>query len=140
MQAAPNEPPPLVVVGAAVIDHGRLFTARRTAPPALAGLWEFPGGKVEPGEDERIALARECREELGWTVEVGPRLGPDIPLSGGAIFRAYQCWLSAVVAPRLVDHDEARWLGPDELFDVPWIPVDLPLVTLVGQLLAADPH
>ncbi len=126
----------MLVVGAAVIDGGQLFTARRTHPAALAGRWEFPGGKVEAGESERVALARECREELGWDVEVGERLGGDVPLGdGGALLRVYVCRLAGRTAPQLVDHDEARWLGPDELFDPPWIAADLPLVALVAPLL-----
>ncbi|MCL2732926.1 MAG: NUDIX domain-containing protein, partial [Actinomycetia bacterium] len=59
---------PRVVVGGAVLDRGRLLAARRTAPPELAGQWELPGGKVEPGERDEDALVRELREELGVTV------------------------------------------------------------------------
>ncbi len=115
------------MVGAAVLRDGRVLASRRTEPPRLAGLWEFPGGKVEPGEDDVSALVRELREELQVEVEVGDRLGEDLPIGATAVLRVYVCRLLDG-EPALVDHDEHRWLGADELLDVPWIPVDLPLV------------
>jgi 8-oxo-dGTP diphosphatase len=122
------------VVGAALLRDGRVLASRRTEPPRLAGLWEFPGGKVEPGEDDAGALARELREELRVEVEVGERLGDDLPIGATAVLRVYVCRLLSG-EPALVDHDEHRWLGADDLLDVPWIPVDLPLVEqLRGRL------
>ena len=115
------------VVGGAVLRDGRVLASRRTEPPRLAGLWEFPGGKVEPGEDDVSALVRELREERRVEVEVGERLGDDLPIGATAVLRVYVCRLLAG-EPALVDHDEHRWLGADDLLDVPWIPVDLPLV------------
>ena len=126
---------PVGVVGAAVVRDGRVLASRRTEPPRLAGLWEFPGGKVEPGEDDASALARELREELHVEVEVGERLGGDLPIGTTAVLRVYLCRLLAG-EPALVDHDEHRWLGADDLLDVPWIPVDLPLVEQLRALLA----
>ena len=61
-------------MGAAIIAHGRVLACARAHPPELAGFWEFPGGKVEPGETEVEALVRECVEEIGVRVEVGERL------------------------------------------------------------------
>ena len=122
------------VVGAALLRDGRVLASRRTEPPRLAGLWEFPGGKVEPGEDDAGALERELREELRVEVEVGERLGDDLPIGATAVLRVYVCRLLSG-EPALVDHDEHRWLGADDLLDVPWIPVDLPLVEqLRGRL------
>ena len=122
------------MVGAAVLRDGRVLASRRTEPPRLAGLWEFPGGKVEPGEDDGSALVRELREELQVEVEVGDRLGDDLPIGTTAVLRVYVCRLLAG-EPALVDHDEHRWLGADELLDGPWIPVDLPLVEPLRWLL-----
>jgi 8-oxo-dGTP diphosphatase len=115
------------VVGAALVRDGRVLASRRTEPPRLAGLWEFPGGKVEPGESDREALLRELREELRVEAEVGERLGGDLPIGETAVLRVYLCRL-VCGEPALVDHDEHRWLSARELLDVPWIPVDLPLV------------
>src|SRR4029077_8578842 len=59
---------PLIIVGAAILPEGRLLACQRSEPPEVAGRWEFPGGKVEPGEDELEALIRECEEELGVVI------------------------------------------------------------------------
>ena len=122
------------MVGGALVRDGRVLASRRTEPPRLAGLWEFPGGKVEPGEDDATALVRELREELQVEVVVGARLGEDLAIGATAVLRVYVCALVSG-EPALVDHDEHRWLGVEELLDVRWIPVDLPLVELLRDLL-----
>lgn len=124
------------MVGAALIRDGRVLTSRRTGPAHLAGLWEFPGGKVDDGETDVRALERELREELRVEAEVGERLGGDLLIGETAVLRVYLCRLLAG-EPALVDHDEHRWLAVDELLDVPWIPVDLPLVELLRGVLSA---
>ena len=125
------------VVGAALVRTGppRVLAAQRGGPPHLAGLWEFPGGKVDAGETDEQALLRELREELGVDAELGGRLGGDLPIGTTAVLRV---WLATVVAgePQLLDHLAHRWLTVDELDDVPWIPVDLPLVDLLRDVLA----
>ena len=144
-QSATAEPARLVaVVGAAIVDclpaPTRLLGARRTEPASLAGGWELPGGKVDPGEDERSALEREIREELGVGIVLGDELPgpmPDgrWPLGSGYAMRV---WLAAVTGgrPRPVeDHDELRWLGRDDLWDVPWLPGDIPPVRAVEGIL-----
>jgi 8-oxo-dGTP diphosphatase len=142
-----------LVVAAAIVDDldlpRALLVARRSSPPDIAGLWEFPGGKVEPGETPESALRRELREELGVDVELGAELpGPDegglgehgsdvgMAWSLGALAASghplvMRLWLARVKSgvPRpLEDHDELRWLGPGEWRDVPWIPADLGVV------------
>jgi len=122
------------VVGAALVRDGRVLASRRTEPPHLAGFWEFPGGKVEVGESDVEALRRELREELVVEAAVGARLGPDVLLGDTGVLRVYLCRLLSG-EPVLVDHDAHRWLGPDELTDVPWIPVDLAVVEALRPFL-----
>jgi 8-oxo-dGTP diphosphatase len=130
----------VVVVGAAIIDAGRVLACARTAPPEVAGRWEFPGGKVEPGEDEVAALVRECVEELGVAVEVGGRVGRDVPLGGGrALLRVYAARLVDGREPRPLVHADLRWLSADQLDSVPWLPADVPIVPAVRDLLVGPP-
>jgi 8-oxo-dGTP diphosphatase len=123
----------LVVVGAAIVRAGRVLAARRSAPAAVEGGWEFPGGKVEPGESDVDALVRECREELGVDIRVGPLLGVGAP--GGVMLRVYRTSLAAGEPRPLQDHDELRWLVADELDTVAWLPADRPLLLAVRALL-----
>ncbi|MET7478752.1 (deoxy)nucleoside triphosphate pyrophosphohydrolase [Streptomyces sp. NPDC005648] len=118
----------IVVVGAALLDDDRLLAARRSAPPALAGRWELPGGKVEPGETPEAALVRELREELGVEAEVLDRVPGEWPLKPPYVLRIWTARLSAgSPAPKpLQDHDELRWLRtPDELWTVDWLDQDV---------------
>ncbi|MCK8434499.1 (deoxy)nucleoside triphosphate pyrophosphohydrolase [Streptomyces sp. D2-8] len=119
-----------IVVGAALVEDGRLLAARRSAPVELAGRWELPGGKVEPGETADAALARELREELGVDAEVSGRVPGEWPLRTPYVLQVWTARLrpgSAAPEP-LQDHDELRWLGPGEIWDVPWLDQDVPAV------------
>jgi 8-oxo-dGTP diphosphatase len=127
-----------VVVGAAILhpDGRRVLAAQRAEPRAHAGRWEFAGGKVEPGEDERCALRRECREELGVEVEPGERLGGDLPAAGGRL--VLRVWWARLLEgePQPVEHAALRWLGRRDLYRVEWLDADLPLVALLHEALA----
>lgn len=91
-------------------------------------MWEFPGGKVDPGETEREALVRECLEELGVRIEVSRRVGRDVLLShGGAVLKVYLARLLDGT-PYPHEHSELRWLRAGELQSVPWLPADAPVV------------
>jgi 8-oxo-dGTP diphosphatase len=117
-----------VIVGAAIISSGRVLACERSAPSALAGRWEFPGGKVEPGETDAVALVRECDEELGVLIEVGPQIGDEVLLSHGrAVLRVYQATLLRGT-PQALEHSALKWLGPGELDTVDWLPADVPIV------------
>jgi 8-oxo-dGTP diphosphatase len=125
-----------VIVGAAIIYQGRVLACARADPPELAGRWEFPGGKVERGETEVEALVRECDEELGVLVEVGDRIGRDVPLGhSGAVLRVYAARLADGGLPQALEHSELRWLAADELNSVVWLPADAPIVAALPPLL-----
>ncbi|MGX9883919.1 (deoxy)nucleoside triphosphate pyrophosphohydrolase [Streptomyces sp. NPDC002276] len=142
----------IVVVGAALFDgdlddggdggdgHGRrLLAARRSAPPELAGRWELPGGKVEPGERPDAALVRELREELGVDAETVARVPGEWPLKPPYVL---QVWTARLLpgSPRprpLQDHDELRWLAPADVWTVDWLDQDVPAVRETLALLDA---
>jgi 8-oxo-dGTP diphosphatase len=116
-------------VVAAVLEHdGRIFATQR-GYGEFKGYWEFPGGKIEPGETPQQALRREIQEELATTVAVGPLVGtveydyPDFHLS-------MQCYHCRVLEGHLtlLEHEDARWLPLDALASVDWLPADWDLI------------
>ena len=125
-----------MIVGAAIVRGGALLAQQRAYPPEVAGLWELPGGRVEPGESERTALRRECVEELGVEIEVGARVGPNVPLRAGLVLKVYAAELTDPEAePKPLDHKGLRWLRAAALDSVQWLPADLELLPELRALL-----
>ena len=128
------------VVGAAIVDGDRVLVARRSGGP-YDGFWEFPGGKVEPGESDLSALIRECAEELGVAIMPQAFVGEvllDGPVGGGAPGAStMRVWWARIASGQLVAHEHAelRWVGADEIDGLRWIPADRPLVPAVRALL-----
>ena len=125
-----------VVVGVAVVAHGRLLAARRTSPPEAAGRWELPGGKLEPGESPAEAAVREVREELGCEVTVTGSLDGAQPIRPGLALQVLVARLEAG-DPVPHEHDALRWLGPEELGSVDWLEPDRPFLEPLRELLLA---
>jgi 8-oxo-dGTP diphosphatase len=131
--------PTVLVVAVALIDvDGRVLIAQRPEGKTLAGLWEFPGGKVEPGERPEAALIRELNEELGIDVQEAC-LAPFVFASHAydsfhLLMPLYLCrrW-SGVVVRR--EHAALAWVKPNELSAYPMPPADAPLVAWLRDLL-----
>ncbi|GAA4809950.1 (deoxy)nucleoside triphosphate pyrophosphohydrolase [Nocardioides caeni] len=121
------------VVGAVVVRDGLVLCAQRGPDGSLPGKWEFPGGKVEPGESPRGALVREIDEELGCTVEVDEEIATS-PYDDGrvvVVLTTFWCRLVGGV-PRLTEHAELRWVAPGDLACLDWAPADVPAVEVVA--------
>jgi 8-oxo-dGTP diphosphatase len=125
-----------VVVGVALVRAGRVLAARRASPPATAGRWEFPGGKVEAGESADAAAAREIREELGCGITVTGWLDPEVAIRPGLLLRVAVAELVAgEPVPADGEQDAVQWLRADQVDDVDWLPADRPFARAVAQLL-----
>ena len=120
-----------------MLERGRLLAAQRSEPAHLAGGWELPGGKVEPGETDEEALVREVQEELGVQVRLGSRVGGDWPLMPGVVLRVWTAEVVAGVPEPLQDHSELRWLEPDTWDEVPWLAADVAVVAELRRMAAA---
>ena len=121
-------------VGAAIVRAGRVLAARRTSPPDTAGRWELPGGKVEPGETEAESLVREVAEELGLAISVDRWLAGAEPVGERYVLKVALATADGG-EPRPTEHDEVRWLAPDELGDVDWLEPDRPFLVELSDLL-----
>lgn len=133
--------PRIVVAAGVVIEGGRVLLTQRKAGSHLAGSWEFPGGKVEDGEDPRAALVRELEEELGILADAGD------PLEVTAYeYEKKEVLLLFFLAtrrpgspdPRALDVGAFRWAALSEIVDAEFPPADVPVLAKVRALLARD--
>lgn len=114
----------------------RIFAAARGYGDQKGG-WEFPGGKLEPGETAAQALVREIREELNIAISVGPLLHT-IEFDYPAFHLSMDCFLCRIELGEieLKEAEAARWLSKQELYDVPWLPADLTLIGILEKTMA----
>lgn len=124
------------MVGGALIVAGRVLAARRSAPAEVAGRWEFPGGKAEPGETVAEALVRELREELGVTARALERIPGAWPVRADLELQIWTAELLSGTPEPLQDHSELRWLSAAELDSVDWLDQDRFALPAVAELLA----
>jgi 8-oxo-dGTP diphosphatase len=127
---------PLHVVGAAIIREQRCLVAQRGPAMSLPGKWEFPGGKVEPGEEPTAALGREVREELGLEIRVGPLLGSGSATVGSRLVRldVYGATIASGTLT-LREHAQVMWSASDELWGFDWAEADVPCLPHVQEWL-----
>lgn len=124
------------VVGAVIEKEGSIFCAKRGSGKALAGLWEFPGGKLEEGETAEEALVREMEEEFSCRIQVKEEL---LTIRHPYDFGTVE--LTTILSelyegePRLSEHTEMRWVKISELPELDWAPADVPTVELLIQRL-----
>jgi len=134
-----NESCTLTVVAAALVNEaGRILLQQRSPGRQMAGLWEFPGGKIEPGERPEAALVRELREELGIEVQAAD-LAPAAFASDelGArhlLLLLFQCRNWGGI-PQALDASALQWIHPSKMHELPMPPADRPLIALLEALI-----
>lgn len=119
------------VVAAIIVDGNRTFATQRGYGP-WKDWWEFPGGKIEPGESSKDALVREIREELATEIEVGELL-TTVEYDYPEFHLSMKCFLCTIKSGdlTLLEHEDARWLAIEELDTVKWLPADNKIIELL---------
>lgn len=123
------------VVGAAIVRDGKVLCARRGDGKSLAGYWEFPGGKVKPGESRREALRREIEEELLCEVTIADEVCTSVQRYdfGTVQLTTFICHLESGT-PHLTEHQEIRWEHPKDMPSLDWAPADREAVRLIASM------
>ena len=126
------------VVATALVRDGCVLVAQRIRPPDLAGRWELPGGRVEPGEGEAAAVVRECREELGTEVVPDGRVGTDLPIAVG-VLRVHRAQPAPdAPEPRALEHAAVRWVDAMQVPGLEWVDADRAVVADLVRLLTVE--
>ena len=121
------------VVAAIIEKDGRIFATQR-GYGSYKDWWEFPGGKIEPGETPEQALVREIEEELETEISVG-ELFASVEYDYPEFHVSMQCFLCSIESGdlRLIEHEAARWLAAEELRQVRWLPSDIKVIELLEK-------
>ncbi|WP_082008362.1 (deoxy)nucleoside triphosphate pyrophosphohydrolase [Microbacterium mangrovi] len=127
---------PVRVVAAVITRGDEVLACRRNADKSFGGRWEFPGGKLEPGESLSEALVREIREELDVQIEVGEELTTDVTTAEGLAIRltCFRAFLGSTPPDRSTDHDAMRWVSVSALPTLDWAPADWAAVRYLQSL------
>ena len=122
------------VVGAVIIDDGKLFSAQRNHGK-YAGYWEFPGGKIESGESPEEALRREIREELCAEITI-KRHFTTLSHEYENFIVSLNLYICKLISDyKLLDHSDAKWLDSENLLSVKWLPADLPIMDDIKKIM-----
>lgn len=122
---------PISVVCALIEREGRIFVAQRPAGKHLGGKWEFPGGKIEPGETPEQALVRECSEELGCKIEIGRALATvthDYETVSIRLIPFVARLAADSTEPVAHEHAATRWIRPEEFATLDMPAADAPII------------
>lgn len=131
----------ITVVAGLIREGDRILICQRPAGKARGLLWEFPGGKVEAGESKEAALIRECREELGVTLEVGKVYAeltyeyPDVTVR----LTLFEARIGEGV-PRNIEHADIRWIKPEEITEYPFCPADKEICGKISKSVVGRPR
>lgn len=125
----------IYVVGAVIIEDGKILCAQRGADKSLPLLWEFPGGKIEDGELPQEALRREIQEEMKCDVEIGEQVEHTVYEYNFGIVHltTFYCYLKSG-EPILTEHEAIKWLKPSELAELDWAPADIPAIGKLAKI------
>jgi 8-oxo-dGTP diphosphatase len=131
----------MIAVACAIIEHqGKVLVTQRGLHKAEGGLWEFPGGKLEAGENPEICIVREIREELNLLIHPREQLNASDHLYPGKTIRLIPVlcdWVSGSL--QLHEHAAYQWLLPEELPTLAWCPADVPVIETYRRWLAQGP-
>ncbi len=120
------------VVGAVIFRNGKILAAQRKNESKLGGLWEFPGGKIEPNESPRDALTREINEELEAEIEIHEEICTTVYEYDFATIKltTFRCTIRTDILT-LNEHQDAKWLNTDDIYSVTWAPADIPTINAI---------
>ena len=123
------------VVAAIIVREGKVFATQR-GYGEWKDWWEFPGGKIEPGEDPKDALRREIQEELATEINVGERL-ITVEYDYPAFHLSMQCFVCSIASGTLslLEHEASAWLSAEELYSVRWLPADEEIIAKIKAII-----